>query len=107
MTFHVFFAFASEPLKRALRLEVSAWKQLYGKALNGIYKAKMDQIVEFEDEIMRKLSHQITDLEDVRLAMAALESVRQQQIGIDMSLGPIEVRAELVNDELTSNELLI
>ena len=74
-----------------MRLEVSAWKQLYGKALNNIYKAKMDHIVEFEEEITRKLSHQITDLEDVRLAMAALDAVRQQQIEIDMSLGPIEV----------------
>ena len=51
----------------------------------------MDHIVEFEEEITRKLSHQITDLEDVRLAMAALDAVRQQQIEIDMSLGPIEV----------------
>ena len=54
----------------------------------------MDEIVEFEEEYSRKLSYQIKDLEDVRQAMAALEAIRQKQIEIDMSLGPIEVGKE-------------
>ena len=64
---------------------------LYGKGLNVIYKSRMDQIVEFEEEYSRKLAHSIKDLEDVRQAMVALEAVRQKQIEIDMLLGPIEV----------------
>lgn len=70
---------------------------LFGRHLNLQYKAKMDAIFAFEDEYSRKLSYAIKDLEDVRLAMAALEAVRQKQIEIDMSLGPIEVGYFQVN----------
>jgi dynein heavy chain len=78
-------------LKQALQVEIKAWKMLFGKHLNLKYKAMMDQVVEFEDELSLKLSRPIKDLEDVRQAMAALETIRQKQIEIDMHLGPIEV----------------
>ena len=83
----------TEPLKRALRVEIKAWKLLLGKHLNQKYKVMMDEIVEFEDEYSIKLHRPIKDLEDVRQAMAALEVVRHRQIEIDMCLGPIEVWA--------------
>ena len=82
---------SAEPLKRSLRLEIDAWKMLYGKHLNIKYKSIMDDINEFQDDIYKRLSRPIKDLEDVRQAMAALEATRQRQIEIDMSLGPIEV----------------
>lgn len=90
----------AEPLKCALRVEIRSWKHIYCKALNHIYKAKLDHIVEFEEEISRKLNYQIKDLEDVRIAMAALESVREKQIEIDFSLGPIEVRVVLTSTDI-------
>ena len=65
---------------------------LFGRSLNNIYKAKMEHINAFEEDINRRLTHAIKDLEDVRVAMAALELVKAQQIEIDMMLGPIEVR---------------
>ena len=64
---------------------------LYGRTLNNIFKTKMEEIHAFEEDINRRLAHAIKDLEDVRVAMAALESVRAQQIEIDMMLTPIEV----------------
>ena len=36
------------------------------------------------------LSRNIKDLDDVRLSMKALEEIREQQISIDMTLGPVE-----------------
>jgi dynein heavy chain len=80
-----------EPLKQALRVEVDAWKQLYGRELNKMYKQKMNEIIAFMNEYSRKLLHPINDLEDVRQAMAALEALRHKQIDIDMNLAPIEV----------------
>ena len=80
-------------MKQALKVEIKAWKMLYGKHLNIKYKSMMDEIVDFEDEFAKKLNRPIKDLEDVRQAMAALEAVRQKQIQIDMCLGPIEVGA--------------
>ncbi len=79
------------PLKCSLQVEARAWKILYGKHLNLQYKAKMEVVVEFQEEYLHKLNRPIKDLEDVRQAMAALEAIRQKQIEIDMSLGPIEV----------------
>ena len=78
-------------LKRALSVEIEAWKMLYGRPLNTIYKAKMEHINVFEEDINRRLSHPIKDLEDVRIAMATLELVKLQQIEIDFMLSPIEV----------------
>jgi dynein heavy chain len=52
----------------------------------------MDEITQFLSDYSKRLSRPINDLEDVRSAMAALEDVRQHEIRIDMTLGPIEVR---------------
>lgn len=51
----------------------------------------MDEIAQFVSEFSKRLSRPIDDLEDVRSAMAALEDIRQNEIRIDMTLGPIEV----------------
>ena len=51
----------------------------------------MDEIMQFVSDYSKRLGRQINDLEDVRNAMAALEDIRQNEIRIDMILGPIEV----------------
>ena len=51
----------------------------------------MDEITQFVSDYSKRLGRQINDLEDVRNAMAALEDIRQNEIRIDMILGPIEV----------------
>ena len=63
----------------------------YGRTLNLQYKGMMDEVTEFVDDYHKRLSRPIKDLDDVRHAMAALEHIRQKQIAVDMSLGPIEV----------------
>nr|XP_054755650.1 high affinity cAMP-specific and IBMX-insensitive 3',5'-cyclic phosphodiesterase 8A-like [Lytechinus pictus] len=50
----------------------------------------MDEINNFVSDYSKRLSRPIKDLDDVRNAMAALEMIRQQDIRIDMTLGPIE-----------------
>lgn len=85
-----YFSF-SEPLKLALRVEIKAWKLLFGKELNHKYCEKMEEILNFIDDYSKRLARPIRDLQDVREAMAALSDTRMNQIHIDMSLGPIEV----------------
>lgn len=45
----------------------------------------------FVDEAGKKLNRQIKDLDDIRIAMAALKEIREHQITIDFQVGPIEV----------------
>lgn len=81
----------AETLKLALKVETKAWCQAYGKACNAKYKAEMDQTFEFIEEMNKKLSHTISDLDDIRHIMSALKTIREREIKIDMGIGPIEV----------------
>ena len=83
--------FQTEPLKLALRVEIKAWKLMFGKELNNKYRTNMEEILSFVEEYSKRLARPIRDLDDVRQAMAALADIREHNIRIDMSLGPIEV----------------
>ena len=87
-----FGVFFSEKLKFALRVEIKAWKLLFGKELNNKFKNKMEEVLGFVDENSTKLARPIKDLQDVKESMSALADIRNNQIHLDMSLGPIEVR---------------
>ena len=47
----------------------------------------MEQI----DDLQKRLSRPIKDLDDVRQAMASLKELRENEIEIDSSLSPVEV----------------
>lgn len=51
----------------------------------------MENIFTLVEEFSKKLNRQIKDLDDIRIAMAALKEIREQQIPIDFQVGPIEV----------------
>lgn len=53
----------------------------------------MEEIFTFLEDITKRLSRPIKDLDDIRHAMAALKEIRDREIMIDMSIGPIEVSA--------------
>lgn len=81
-----------EPMKLALSIEAKAWKMLLCRYLNEEYKKKMFDMITFINEYLKKLSRPIRDLDDVRFAMEALSCIRDNEIQMDMTLGPIEVR---------------
>lgn len=83
---------SSEPMKLALSIEAKAWKMLLCRYLNEEYKKKMSDMIAFINEYLKKLSRPIRDLDDVRFAMEALSCIRDNEIQMDMTLGPIEVR---------------
>lgn len=52
----------------------------------------MTDMMSFITEYLKKLSRPLNDLNDIRFAMEALSIIRHNNIQMDMTLGPIEVR---------------
>ena len=78
-------------MKISLCAETKSWKVAFGRAMNERYCAMMDKILGQIDDISARLCRPIKDLDDVRVAMATLKEIREHEIHIDMSIGPIEV----------------
>uniref|UniRef100_A0A8B9MIB1 AAA+ ATPase domain-containing protein n=1 Tax=Accipiter nisus TaxID=211598 RepID=A0A8B9MIB1_9AVES len=95
------------PLKIALAIEAKAWKMLLCRYLNEEYKKKMTDMMSFINEYLKKLSRPLHDLDDVRFAMEALSIIRDNNIQMDMTLGPIEEAYAILNTfgiEVTKEE---
>lgn len=81
---------STETFKQAMVAETRAWKRAYGRGLNQKALTDMNTIFEFCEDLNKRLSRKIVDLEDVRMAMNALKYLREEQIHMDTLLGPIE-----------------
>ncbi|KAJ7395639.1 hypothetical protein BTVI_152782 [Pitangus sulphuratus] len=77
-------------LKLALRSETKTWMTLLGYHCNKKYRTEMEAILTFIEETGKKLNRNITDLDDIRIAMSALKEIRELQISIESQVGPIE-----------------
>lgn len=80
-----------ERLKTALCAETRAWCVAFGQNCNVRYRTEMEEIFTLIEDITKRLSRPIKDLDDIRHAMGALKEIRDKEIMIDMSIGPIEV----------------
>ncbi|KAM4605979.1 LOW QUALITY PROTEIN: dynein axonemal heavy chain 5 [Polymixia lowei] len=89
--------FDTEQLKLSLTQECRVWKRAFGAALNRRASADMDDVFSFVEGLTKRLQRPITDLEDVRGAMAALREVREAEIRIDASIGPVEETFSLLS----------
>lgn len=89
-------------LKLALTAETKSWMADYGALCNRKYQSEMEQIFAFVDEAGKKLNRQINDLDDIRIAMAALKEIRDHQISIDFQVGPIEVKSIIMGSKNNS-----
>ncbi|XP_063344566.1 dynein axonemal heavy chain 5 isoform X2 [Pelmatolapia mariae] len=83
-------ALFTAPLKMSLSAEIKNWMVDYGLYCNRKCRSEMEHIFAFVDEAGKKLNRQIKDLDDIRIAMAALKEIREHQISIDFQVGPIE-----------------
>lgn len=81
---------ATESLKIALIQECRSRQRTFGLALNKKSATDMDEIYSFIENVSKRLSRPIHDLDDVREAMEALKEIRENEIKIDMTVGPIE-----------------
>ena len=73
--------------------EIKAWQLHFGKFCNNKYRTEMEGIFDFIADLTKRLSRPMKDLDDIRFAMAALKEMRENEIRIDMSISPIEVRS--------------
>ncbi|XP_056016925.1 dynein axonemal heavy chain 5-like isoform X3 [Ostrea edulis] len=98
-------ALYTENLKLGLTTETRAWKLHYGKACNQKYSMEMERIFTFIEDLTKRLARPLKDLDDVRFAMAALREIRDDEIRIDMLIGPIEESyAMLIKHDLPVNK---
>jgi dynein heavy chain, axonemal len=79
-----------EHLKFALQQEARDWIVRYGQACNAKYRKEMNEVSAFIEDIEKRLSRKISDLEDIRLVMLAIKDLRDNEIRIDMSIAPID-----------------
>ena len=84
-------ALSSEGLKITLCAEAKSWRVCYGRAMIHKYETVMDEVFTSIDDWGKRLSRPLKDLDDIRSVMATLKEIRENEIRIDMSLGPIEV----------------
>ncbi|XP_022805941.1 dynein heavy chain 5, axonemal-like [Stylophora pistillata] len=87
----------TEHLKTAICAETRAWCVAFGRNCNVRYRTEMEEILTFIEDITKRLSRPIKDLDDIRHAMAALKEIRDREIMIDMSIGPIEESYAMLN----------
>ena len=72
--------------------EAKLWKVAFGRLMNSHHSTLLVEILDQIDDIHNRLSRPIKDLDNVRTAMGALKEIRENEIRIDMLLGPVEVR---------------
>ena len=73
--------------------------------MNKKYSTLLDSILEQIEDLSKRLSRPIKDLDDIRVAMGALKEIRENEIYIDMSLAPIEVQLIIKNKESLGKNL--
>lgn len=66
--------------------ESKVWKVILGRQLSAFYKIKLDEMVTFITDQDKILCRTIKDLDDVRLAMNCLQTIRENFFRIDMAL---------------------
>ncbi|XP_068050765.1 dynein axonemal heavy chain 5-like isoform X2 [Anomalospiza imberbis] len=81
---------ATESLKIALIQECRSGQRTFGLALNKKSATDVGEIYSFIENVSKRLSRPIHDLDDVREAMEALMEIRENEIKIDMTVGHIE-----------------
>ena len=87
----------TESLKISLTAETKQWKVAYGRSCNQTYATTMSEMFAQLDDLSHRLGRAIKDLDDVRGAMVALQEIRENQIRIDMTIGPIEESYFMLN----------
>lgn len=62
--------------------------------MNEKYRQVMLDTLDQIEDLSKRLSRPIKDLDDIRVTMAAQKELRENEITIDLSLSPIEVSPE-------------
>ncbi|XP_055862272.1 dynein axonemal heavy chain 8-like isoform X3 [Biomphalaria glabrata] len=80
----------TETIKLTLQEEIVEWMYAYGIKFNAIIRQNMEEIAQFISEKHKLLNKPVKDLDDIRLAMSALQAIRENYIHLDEQITPIE-----------------
>ena len=97
----------TDDFKLALMAETATWKSAYAKLLNEKTQQNMEEIYNFAEDMIKKMTRPVTDLEDVRLAMNCLKDIRENEIRLDLMMAPIEAGYAMLaknNVKISSSE---
>jgi dynein heavy chain len=89
--------FETDLLRLALITECQNWKRAFGVALNNKASGDMDSVFDTVEDQKKRLSRPINDLDDIRSSMASLQELREKEIFIEMTIGPVEECFALLN----------
>ncbi|XP_076639069.1 dynein axonemal heavy chain 1 isoform X1 [Colletes latitarsis] len=89
-------AISTEKLKYGLYTEIKACTHKIGQAMKKKYRREMEYVYALMSEMERKLDRQIRDLDDVRLIMDTLKKIREQEVGMELKIDPIEEAFNIV-----------
>ncbi|KAL3309291.1 Dynein heavy chain 5, axonemal, partial [Cichlidogyrus casuarinus] len=81
---------SAEKIKNILLQQLVDWQKHYAAACNLKYRTQMNAMFAFMEEEEKRLHREIRDLDDIRIAMESLKSLREQEIEMDMAIEPIE-----------------
>jgi dynein heavy chain len=84
-------------LKVSIAAECKSWKVIYAHKMNNKFNTLMEKTLEMIEDISKRLSRPIKDLDDIRTAMVSLKEIRENEIQIDLSMNPIEESYTLLN----------
>jgi dynein heavy chain, axonemal len=74
----------------ALAEESKAWKSILGAKLSDFYKAILTEATGFIQEQQKKLERHLEDLDDCRIAMVCLQTIRENFFRLDENLTTLE-----------------
>lgn len=74
----------------ALIEEAKAWKSILGSKLSDFYKEILDDSVSFIQNQQKKLERNLADLDDCRITMTCLRTIRENYFRIDENLHILE-----------------
>ena len=63
------------------------------KCMNAEYRTKMEELHEFINEYAKRLTRPIKDLDDIREAMRALDTIKAEFTRIDFTLGKADTES--------------
>jgi dynein heavy chain len=71
-----------------------AWIASYCRGCKIAYKRKLDKLLIRINDMSKKLSHPIRDLDELSIGMQALRQIRENEVDMEMAIDPIEVNTE-------------
>lgn len=74
----------------SLEAESTAWKTILGAKLSVVYRAILDELVEFILTQQRRLTRKLVDLDDCRRALDCLQVINENFIRMDRNLNLLE-----------------